>query len=115
MAVSLLLFPLPFYWTGLATFTYAPYLPIPRQVVSDVWACSPEGWPFHPVRIDVKAWPIIPLDAAVPFLLHCRCSRTPLGRGSSVLRREDFPQQPARATVGRPPSPGSTGRGLALI
>ncbi len=60
MAVSLLLLPPPFYGTGLATLTFAPYLPIPRRVLSDIWACSPEGWPFHPVRIDVRVGPIIP-------------------------------------------------------
>lgn len=65
MAVSLLLLIRPIYLAGLTAFTLAPYLPIPRRVNSDIWACSPEGWPFQPFHADVRTWSFIPYGMVV--------------------------------------------------
>jgi hypothetical protein len=60
------------------------------------------GWPFHPIRADVRdmshhpIWHGGAVSAPLPML-----SQPLLAQGPVVPRREDFPQRPSRATVGR--------------
>jgi len=109
MAVSLLLLYPPIYRTGMTAFTLAPYLPIPRRVTSDIWACSPEGWPFQPFHADVRTLSFIPYGMVVrlcsiadvltpPACTGLRC----LGEGglsSAIIEDHRRPSTISRPTI----------------